>query len=778
MSPGSVAPNPTRDPSSPPPPDATRDPSSSPPPDATRDPSGSPPPNPSRESSSSPPPRRVVDIQLDDGDDTWHDEDDHLAGLETTTHRTRNRGAPVIPLRKRRRVVPGLNVRATARKRKDTAVNKMQGFTADLNAWEVECEERAHLLSKKYGMKIKEVWRRMLSSSSFKQQRAPTLYNGKIGRLVTRMNEGRAVGDCYTMLDVKRMVSKKPSLLDSFTEEEEAEILEEMLEKRKLKKGGVRANNLAAAADAKRTVDRLAEEMTALAERTGMISFTMFSRGHIHDTTVPMTIQSWGALDFCRETLRRDPADIAGLFELWAVNRERGATGVDTLKSMQQEATGIITSGLQAIIRKLNAAMNYENYIPAIVEKHNVGLVGWPAGVDFKRMSKQSSMVSLRKLRDALKSGTCRWKVLTKTERQGLVDQFKAMVDNGEVTQKTRKGSTKHAQRATSGKASEKRRELSRKRKGRRKENARADDGTGEEEEEEEEEEARPRRRKRTAVADEEEDETPHLEPSEEERRQRQRKRLMALVQNAKTKGKRSSAEDRAPSRLTKRKRGEADDSGDEHSVPKKSKSKADKLAKASKSKPLTRVSGKAATSGKGPAKKRKQVEDDPEGDNEERAPPKRMKRKAAEDAGEEQAQPKVPRPQPRPLKKPAAAAPTTGAASSSTPVSAVPAPASAAPAASSSAPADSSSAPAASSSVPANSSSVPANSSSAPAALSSAAAPASSAPASAAPTTRSPVPADSSAPASSALAAKGSAVHARKGVVRGVRGRPPGIRP
>ncbi|KAJ7062970.1 hypothetical protein B0H15DRAFT_763285, partial [Mycena belliarum] len=117
-------------------------------------------------------------------------------------------------------------------------------------------------------------------------------------------------------------------------------------------------------------------------------------------------------LDFITDVLKRNPSDLAGLFELWAVSRERGRTGSDTLISMQKDCTFMITSGLQAILRRLNAKMNYDNYIPALVEKHNVGLVGWPADADFKRMSMQSSIVPLRNLRDALRSGECRWKVL------------------------------------------------------------------------------------------------------------------------------------------------------------------------------------------------------------------------------------------------------------------------------------------------------------------------------------------------------------------------------
>ncbi|KAJ7099199.1 hypothetical protein C8R44DRAFT_543876, partial [Mycena epipterygia] len=129
--------------------------------------------------------------------------------------------------------------------------------------------------------------------------------------------------------------------------------------------------------------------ITGLAEHTGMIGFAMFTRGHIHDTTVPVAIQSWGALDFFREILKKDPVDVAALFELWVVSRDR-----------------------EAVLHQTRVSMNYENYISAIVEGKNVGLVGWPKGVPFKRMSKQSAIGPLRLLHEALKCGTCKWKIL------------------------------------------------------------------------------------------------------------------------------------------------------------------------------------------------------------------------------------------------------------------------------------------------------------------------------------------------------------------------------
>ncbi|KAJ7843240.1 hypothetical protein B0H14DRAFT_3868618 [Mycena olivaceomarginata] len=392
---------------------------------------------------------RAVDFELNDGDAAWEDEDKQLAGLGTTTHRSRNRRAPVIPVRKHRRVEPGVNVRATARKHRGDTTNKMQNLAADLDGLEVEHEEHVQALSAKHGMKVKEVRRRMLSSSAFKTRRKASLYNTKISHIMRDLNEDRGLGERYKIPEVKRMVTVDPSMLEGFTPEEEEEMMADLVAKRKHKYHGKRANNLAASTDAKRTVERLMLEITGLAERTGMIGFAMFTRVHIHATLVPVTIQSRGALDFFCEGLKKDSADISTLFELWAVNREQGETGSDTLIAMQQECTAIIKAGLQAILGKTKVAMNYKNYIKAIVEGKNVGLVGWPEGVGFKCMSKQSAIGPLRILRDALKCGTCKSKVLTAGEKSRLLTQFKEMVKNGEAHEKVHKVKEKAAPRAS-----------------------------------------------------------------------------------------------------------------------------------------------------------------------------------------------------------------------------------------------------------------------------------------------------------------------------------------
>ncbi|KAJ7328690.1 hypothetical protein DFH08DRAFT_967111 [Mycena albidolilacea] len=394
----------------------------------------------------------VLDLPADDNDADWVDEDTHLQGLGTTTHRSRNPLKAVIPRKRRSRVVGAkrtadeeaarVNARATAKKRCETRLKNMEGLAADLDTLHQESEERAQELAAKYGMKVKEVRRRVHASSAFKTRRKVSLYNAKISALMARLNEDRDVGRRYTMPDIKRMVKDDPSMLEGFSKEEEGSMVDNIQEKRDKKHHGARANNLAASADAKRTVERLMEEITGLAERSGMIGFAMFTRGHIHDTSIPVTLESWGALSFFREVLKRDPADVAALFELWGVSRARGKpgdTGAETLLSMQKECTEMIKTGLQTIAGRTKIAMNYDNYIKAIVEGKNFGLLGWPRDMDFKRMSKQSAIGPLRTLRDALKAGTCRWAVLSAGQKKKLLADFQEMVDEGKATQKSAK---------------------------------------------------------------------------------------------------------------------------------------------------------------------------------------------------------------------------------------------------------------------------------------------------------------------------------------------------
>lgn len=55
-----------------------------------------------------------------------------------------------------------------------------------------------------------------------------------------------------------------------------------------------------------------------------MVGFAMFSRGHIHDKTVPTKCQSLGGLEFFQEIMGEPARDVAEKFELWCIAREKG----------------------------------------------------------------------------------------------------------------------------------------------------------------------------------------------------------------------------------------------------------------------------------------------------------------------------------------------------------------------------------------------------------------------------------------------------------------------
>ncbi|KAJ7208900.1 hypothetical protein GGX14DRAFT_334841, partial [Mycena pura] len=128
-------------------------------------------------------------------------------------------------------------------------------------------------------------------------------------------------GSRLTVPEVKALVKEDPSLLSGYTTEQEEQMVAELTAKRESKRRGTRFNNTAANIDIKRTMDRLVDELNGMAQRANMVGFAMFSRGHLHDTSTPTTISTGGALDFFRDVLKKEPADVSALFELWAVNR-------------------------------------------------------------------------------------------------------------------------------------------------------------------------------------------------------------------------------------------------------------------------------------------------------------------------------------------------------------------------------------------------------------------------------------------------------------------------
>ncbi|KAJ7791101.1 hypothetical protein B0H13DRAFT_2394383 [Mycena leptocephala] len=353
-------------------------------------------------------------MQLDDGDDNWED----VPTLGTSTHRSRNPCQPRIPIQKQhRRVVVGKNGRTSVLKRRGASTSKMQRLGGDLDAIDMELVEHTDWLATKYSMKPNDVRRRLLASSSYKPQCKPSLYNAKISVLMAELNAG---GNRLSIPHVKAMVKDDPSLLEGYMSEEEAEMLADLMAKHERKCHGTHANNIAANADIRRTMARLVQELNGMAQHANMVGFAMFS----------CVEEGAGGPERAVRAVGCEP--------------EQGGKGPNTLLAMQKECTDIILTGLKAVTKQTKAAMNYENYIKSMVERKNIGL----------------RTPALMILRDALNAGTCRWKVLTPTERQRILANFEDMVEKGEVQVKA-KTARKSSRAATKKSSAKKRRDES-----------------------------------------------------------------------------------------------------------------------------------------------------------------------------------------------------------------------------------------------------------------------------------------------------------------------------
>ena len=83
--------------------------------------------------------------------------------------------------------------------------------------------------------------------------------------------------------------------------------------------------------------------------------------------------------------------------------------------------------------------MNYVNYDVAIVEKHNVELVGWPSRITFANPSVIGTVDDIRTLRGALVAGECKWITQSKRQQDLHAAMLKTKRGDGEIIGKKRK---------------------------------------------------------------------------------------------------------------------------------------------------------------------------------------------------------------------------------------------------------------------------------------------------------------------------------------------------
>lgn len=86
-----------------------------------------------------------------------------------------------------------------------------------------------------------------------------------------------------------------------------------------------------------------------------------------------------------------------------------------------------------------NVRMCYVNYEIDIVTKHKVELVGWPASIKFANPSEIGTIEDIRKLRQALKVGECKWIAQSRGQQAAYAQNLARKAASGEQVVKKRK---------------------------------------------------------------------------------------------------------------------------------------------------------------------------------------------------------------------------------------------------------------------------------------------------------------------------------------------------
>ncbi|KAJ7610960.1 hypothetical protein FB45DRAFT_1066126 [Roridomyces roridus] len=355
--------------------------------------------------------------------------------LAPNTHACRNPHLPIITARARYRKPKEKNGAQMTRLCRQMRVNKAQDLADDIRDIRQALEDALPAVAAKHNIALRELRQRVYNGAGLKTKRKLSEYNAKVSCVMEIVNEGLVLGDRFNMAEVKKMIKEDPSLLTDVEPEHLEDMIAKLEARRVLERTGVRGDNVAAAIDAQRTLAILSELVTGLYKHTGIVGFAFFTRGNFSDITAPVAIHSGEALSFCAEMLNREPEVINAMLELWQIQRSSGAITAPSVEKMRVVGAAMIKSRLVQVTGKPNVVMNFENYVKSIVQGKHVALVGWPAGVPWKRLAKQSNTGDVRRIYKALKDGTMKWKRLrTEEEEEEEERRFNKLINKGLAT--------------------------------------------------------------------------------------------------------------------------------------------------------------------------------------------------------------------------------------------------------------------------------------------------------------------------------------------------------
>ncbi|KAI6011557.1 hypothetical protein PISMIDRAFT_123097, partial [Pisolithus microcarpus 441] len=254
--------------------------------------------------------------------------------------------------------------------------------------------------------------------SSQKVQRHNALLHAK----ALEVNADRPCGTKYSLKEIQQMV-KDDKRLQNLSQEEMDQYVSTLKEHCDMKTHSVRANNEVSRFNmyALHSPDCHHHKLNGLRNCTGIYATLLVMRGHINDSIQSTWTMTDNLAEFWEDVFGHQIADVTRQYEQWACTQNQNLVEHDSLGSLHKQITKAVSSGL------------------AIVETYGVRLVGWPEGVKFANPSVIGTVVEARKLRDALHSGSCFWKRLSKNELDLFVTELNSHRMAGDTVRKPRK---------------------------------------------------------------------------------------------------------------------------------------------------------------------------------------------------------------------------------------------------------------------------------------------------------------------------------------------------
>ncbi|KAH7918001.1 hypothetical protein BV22DRAFT_1025317, partial [Leucogyrophana mollusca] len=268
-----------------------------------------------------------------------------------------------------------------------------------------ELEKKLTEAAATHDVAVEKIHRLFNGYQNFALSRKAHLTNALLHAKAEEVNKGAK----YTTKEIRELVKDDPDMQDLDSDQEQ-HYIDELNEYRKLRKFGMRANNAAAARDMLSTMDNVCRALDSMVRRTGGYAIVFATRGHVNDTSQPTWHGTDNSMDFIEDILNLEADEVCRKFEQWACTRNQNSLERDSLINVRRICIRFIRSGLNGITGKSGkVSMNYDNYETKIMQNLKVKLVGWPSDVPFTSPSKINTVTEVRKLRDALKDGTCHW---------------------------------------------------------------------------------------------------------------------------------------------------------------------------------------------------------------------------------------------------------------------------------------------------------------------------------------------------------------------------------